>query len=632
MLSSCIALSMGFLVTPLIAGIFDDALLPRLVPDTDIRGALRPVTPNSTLSGAFTYTAYHAEWLNGSFPAFTTPEYAVLPVGLDYTGETFGGETWTAQTTLYEAELTCERAGSIVITSSNDTGISANITSRDGAYHVNLCDQREKNFALLQYIADVNAAHAAQVRALASAQASAQVFRGNRASQVIQTGQNFAAFQGAAPLTRSLSTRSDEPNLQCHGFTTFITPWTAIAQRVLYAPTAVNGSDVYLYGWASGASPSWPSTDSAPHPTNITALFCTTRYYSQAVTAIFGMPDGNVIGVNRTGVREPFIDLLNFDEIINGETGALATPPEAKNSDGAIFGLGYRPAQAPNADSQLQRWLGVRPANVSSLFVVIEENEIDTSSHSSVYIDNVNGLPGLALSDLSPDNFGELLDPMKLAEVYQSALRTMFALAVTGEMVYVDSRNSSNFVPVMRSIWVKGFRVNTLWARGSQGGLLVVVMMAILLTVMTGRRPCNLDGEPNSLAEALRLLAASPEVSAEMENAEFHDPKDLVEVFKEGGGYYVLDLVPGQGPRVLRTTAVRKHSRLQAPGKGKQEPWMEQLWQLRVISGMAFMTFFGVVGVLLAVAFAYSRSTDGKYISDLISMLVPAFTDMSLGQ
>lgn len=626
MLSSCIALSMGFLVTPLIAGIFDDDLLPRVVPDTDIRGALRPVTPNSTLSGAFTYTAYHAEWLDGSFPAFTTPEFAVLPVGLDYTGETFGGETWIAQTTLYEAELTCERAGSIVITSSHDTGISANITSRDGTYHVNLCDQREKNFALLQYIAEVNAAHASQVRALAAAQAN----RGSRASQIVQ-------FQSARPFSASVASRSDEPNLQCHGFTTFITPWTAIAQRVLYAPTAVNGSEVYLYGWASGANPSWPSTDSAPHPTNITALFCTTRYYSQAVTAMFGMPDGNIIRVNRTGVREPFVDLLNFDEIINGEAGALATPPEAKNSDGAIFGLGYRPAQAPNADSQLQRWLGVRPANVSSLFVVIEENEIDTSSHSSVYIDNVNGLPGLALSDLSPDNLGELLDPMKLAEVYERALQTMFALAVTGEMVHVDNRNSSNSVPVMRSIWVKGFRVNTLWARGSQGGLLVVVMMAILLTVLTGRRPCNLDGEPNSLAEALRLLAASPEVSAEMENAEFHDPKDLVEVFKEGGGYYILDLVPGQGPRVLRTTAVRKHSRLQAPGKGKQEPWMEQLWQLRAISGTAFMTFFGVVGVLLAVAFAYSRSTDGKYISDLILMFVPAsagraFTDMSFGQ
>lgn len=615
MLSSCIALTMSFLVTPLIAGIFDDALLPRLVPGTDIRGALRPFDPNSTLSGAFTYAAYHVEWLNGSFPAFTTPAYALLPVGLDYTGETFGGERWTAQTTLFEAELTCERAGTIAITSSNDTGIRANITSQDGAYHVTLCDQREKNFALLQYIAQVNAAHAAQIRASRGSQA-AQVFR---ATTNFQGTQNL---QSTRPLAGSLSVRSDEPKLQCHGFTTFITPWTAIAQRVLVGSSAKNGSDIYLYGWASGASPSWPSTDSAPHPTNITALFCTTSYYSQAVTATFAMPDGKVIDVNRTGVREPFVNLLNFDEIINGETGALAIPTEAKNSDGAIFGLGYRPAQAPNADSQLQRRLGVRPANVSGLFVVIEENDIDTSSHSSVYIDNVNGLPGLALSDLSPDNLEELLDPTKLAAVYEKALRTMFSIAVTEEMVHVDNRNGSNAVPVTRSMRVRGFKVNTLWARGSQGGLLVVVMMAILLTVMTGRRPCNLDGEPNSLAEALRLLASSPEVIADMENAEFHDPKNLVGVFKDGGGRYMLDLVPEQGPRVRRTTAVRKHSRLPAPEKGKQEPWMEQLWQLRVISGMAFLTFFGAVGILLAVAFAYSLSTNGKYISYLILIFV----------
>lgn len=338
--------------------------------------------------------------------------------------------------------------------------------------------------------------------------------------------------------------------MKCHGFTTFITPWTAIAQRVLFGPGAEDGSDVYLYGWASGSSPSCPSTDSAPQPTNITALFCATRYYSQPVTASFRLP-GYVISLNQTGVREPFDNVLNFDAIINGETGALATPIDAKNSDGAIIGLGYRPAQAPNADSQLQRRFGVRPANMTALFRVIDENEIDTASHSSVYIDNVNGLPGLALSHVSADNLEELLDPTKLAEVYESALQTMFALAVTG------------------------FRVNTLWARGSQAGLIAVAMMTTMLTVTIRRKPCNLDGELNSLVEALRLLAASLELTAEMGNAEFHHPKDLIEVFNDGEGRYTLDLVPGRGPRVIRASAVLDHSRLPAPAHREQEPWAD---------------------------------------------------------
>lgn len=141
---------MSFIVTPLIAGIFDDTQLPRLILDMAFRASLLPVTPESTLSGAFTYVAYHAEWLNGTFPPFTTPEYALLPIEIELNAQTFGVELWTADTILFEAELSCESTGAISITSSNDTGISANITSQDGAYQVKLCDQRRKNVESLQ--------------------------------------------------------------------------------------------------------------------------------------------------------------------------------------------------------------------------------------------------------------------------------------------------------------------------------------------------------------------------------------------------------------------------------------------------------------------------------------------------
>lgn len=57
LLSSCIALTMGFLVTPLISAIFDNALLSYEIPATALRGVLRPVTANSTLSCQFTYEA-----------------------------------------------------------------------------------------------------------------------------------------------------------------------------------------------------------------------------------------------------------------------------------------------------------------------------------------------------------------------------------------------------------------------------------------------------------------------------------------------------------------------------------------------------------------------------------------------
>lgn len=588
---------MGFLVTPLISGIFDDAMLPRLVADTGTRGTLGLFNENSTLSGAFTYVAYHTNWLEGSFPKFTTPEYAVLPV--QNLTRIMGRETWTAETTLFEAELVCENAGSIDIQSTASDGITVTIVSKGGSYNVTLCDQKRKNLALLQHIADVNAAHAGNSR---------------------PSGTNLAAVSGNRVFNPSgglsgrpgTDLRRNTGDIEtCDGFTTFITPWTAIAQRVLTATGRGNASEVYLYGWASGVNhPPWPSTDSAPRPTNITALFCTTHYYSQDVRTSFSMPDGILQSVNRVGSRTPFANLRNFDQIINGEMSALPTPIDANNAAGDLFGLGYQPAQVPNTDSQLQRRLGVRPRNMTKLFVTVDEGRIDASSHSSVYIDNVNGLPGIALSDRTLENLGELLDPKKLAAAYQRALQTMFALAVTVEMVQLNG-TSTAALTVIRRLKTKGFVVNNTWARGSQAGLAVVVIAATVLAVLIGRRSCMLDGEPNSLGEALRLLAASPDVSAEMENAEFHDPEDLLAVFEEGGGHYTLELLPEQGPR-LTASNVQKHARLPGSDNGKRGPWMEKLWVLRGISGLGFLTFFGVVGLLLSIAFAYSRSQGGE--------------------
>lgn len=674
-LSSCISLILTFLVTPMISGIFDDGTFLRRIDDsTAIRAALRPVAGNSTLSGAFTFVAYRADWLNGSLPRFTNAEYAVLPVGIENNTRWDANETWTAATTLYEAELVCEPAGAIDIFPVGNR-IKVNITSQDGNYNVRLCDQQEKNNKLLQYInnrasdlaasryadyvsrtsviARVSRSSAAQSSRLFASHAAAQSLesasRSSQSAAAARSSRSAAASPGSQAAKPSQPTQTPpaggggggsnpapsrpgalqkrrpgilpEKSVQdtngttlegrCDGFTTFITPWTAIALRV---PSSQNGSSVYLYGWARGASPSWPGVDATPEPANITAMFCVPRYFAQDVTATFSMPEGQLQRVNRPGKREPFLDLLNFDQIINGDTGALGVPRDAKNRDGAVFGLGYRPWQAPNSDSQLQRRLGARPANVSAMFTVFRNTDIEMSSHSSVYIDNVNGLPGLALSSVSQDTLVELLDPKKLEQAYDRALRTMFALAVTNEMVSLDG-NGGKTVEVTRRILVRGFGVNMLWAHGAQGGLMAVALMATLLTVMMGRRPCNLDGEPNSLAEALRLLAASPEVSAKMANAEFHHPNDLAKVLADGGSRYQLDLVPGQGPRLLRTSAaVQKRSRLRAPRKRNQRPWAGQLWQLREYTGMGFLLFFGGVGLLLAVSFGYSQSPNGKHI------------------
>lgn len=73
-----ILLVMSFIITPLLAGIFDDALLKDLVPGVGFRAAIYPDGGNSTtFSSGFMYVAYDYAWLNGTLPPFTTSTYAL---------------------------------------------------------------------------------------------------------------------------------------------------------------------------------------------------------------------------------------------------------------------------------------------------------------------------------------------------------------------------------------------------------------------------------------------------------------------------------------------------------------------------------------------------------------------------
>lgn len=555
MLSSCVTVLISFLITPLITGMFDDRILERLVPGNATRRMFLPRSGgNRTLSADFTYVAYDHTWVGGALPQFTTPEYAVLPVVND-TRVDAGGESWTAASTLFEAELTCEIAANIDASYAQDTGVRMNITSKTGGYTVHLCDQSIQRTT--------------RIKALLSL-----------------------------------------PTYHCDAYTTFITPWTSIATRLNSYDNETHGwknaSAVYMYAWASGPDPSWESTPGVfPLPTNITALFCMTSYYSQMVTANFTMPDGRVDHVDRIGDRTPFVDIANLEEVIDGQWDAVSIQTE-----NSTLGLGHLPSQVPNVDSQLRRRLGPRPANLTKYFGPDREDVIDASSHSVVYMGNVYALSGFALSDRTPENLAELLDPNILAAAHKNALQTLFAIAIIMELVDLDG-DSTVVVPVMRRVWSRGFQVNSLWARGSQGGLIAVILMVAVLALMIGRRPCNLDGEPNSLAEALRLLAASPEMSSEMENAEFHAPEELLKVFNEGDRRYKLDLVPDKGPRV-QTVGVREHARLPAATEENQKPWMEKVWPLRWRFGAGFLLCFGMVTVLLTLSFSYSYMLHGE--------------------
>lgn len=180
------------------------------------------------------------------------------------------------------------------------------------------------------------------------------------------------------------------------------------------------------------------------------------------------------------------------------------------------------------------------------------------------------------------------------------------------EMVDTKSRKD---VQVVSHVAGRGFVVDNLWARGTQGGLAAVVFMVLVLCFLIGSRKCNLDGEPNSLAEALRLLAASPDVSANLENSEYCSPQQILQRFDSGGRRYILELVEGKGSKIRVDPALSHSSSPAITEKMERIPWKEELWALRNVFGIGCLVGFGFVLAILWVAFVFSRAEQGESVA-----------------
>lgn len=179
-----------------------------------------------------------------------------------------------------------------------------------------------------------------------------------------------------------------------------------------------------------------------------------------------------------------------------------------------------------------------------------------------------------------------MIDPDTLAASYKIALQFVFALLMADDMVSKNT-NDIDQGAVVQHLLAKSFVVDRLWARGAQGGLAVITVIVAVLTILIAKRDLKLDGEPNSLAEALRMLAVSPQITLDMQNTEFYSPKKIGEEFGTVGGTYKLELV-NNGPR-LWVDGVRNEAILpEVVGARRNKPWMRKLWALRPWTGPHF--------------------------------------------
>lgn len=547
------------MITPLISGMFDLQRVKRDYPGNAQRATIGKVSEDGLLpSSRFSYVTYNYLFENAPLPAFTTPDYTLLPVR-NVTRIGNANETWEVESTLFEAELICETVNVFDISNPVD-GIQ---------FLVNW----ELNWTICETPMDGQAAP--------------------DCSEYLPLNVTWASFNARQPSTKNNTDRD------------------------------------YLFAWLAVNNPSSDTQQTSDtqqnatqHAINITAIHCMAQYYSQPVTAHVKMPSGEIETVDRTGTRDVF-DIIPFSNLIDGMGGAVSYNINNTDGDGGPAAFGTFSLQLANIDSQLQRKLGQSPIDPDEAQMPVNfRYKSDERSHSIVYITYVKSLSALILASRTKDNIGEFLDPAILTASYQQALKLWFAFAIAIEMVDQEVVES---VPVVRQVDARGFVVDDLSARGTQCCLAIVVLLVGAITWLIGSRVCNLDGEPNSLAEALRLLSTSPELIDHMQNAEYYSPQELSERFAVGSAHYFL--TPGeQGPQLRRIDVLLQDGGLLEEVTNEKpkplQPWKQKLWALRTGWGVGFICGTGLILVILTAVFIISRIQEGKtlqYVSFMIS-------------
>ncbi|KAH0607813.1 uncharacterized protein H6S33_002847 [Morchella sextelata] len=391
----------------------------------------------------------------------------------------------------------------------------------------------------------------------------------------------------------------------CNEYTEFITPWTSIAYQLRLGR--------YMFAWARGGGlPKGLSTSNSTRytlPQEINAVFCNTKYWRQDVIANITMPSGNIDieSVERKGERKEIPMFGSFERSLNGTVDAPSSARFREPVKADLVGFGYKPVQPPDVDNQLKQRFGSRPEGWDTFYVR------SNGSSSSVYMKNKYSLSGFSLySEKNNKTLDKMLDKETLIETYEGALKMLFSVAVSTELVL---QNDTVSIPVTRKVATRGFGVNKAWAQGTLAGLALTMVLVAIMVVVLRRRPCNLDGEPNSIAAALRLLYHSPELCRKMENSEFHSPRKVQEVLDGGDERYKLELVPGEGPRirVFGGGDGRSSKKSLPPPEETYFPpaYNQKPWALRMVPGVSFLTCFILVTLILIATFSYARTHDG---------------------
>ncbi|KAF8466855.1 hypothetical protein BDZ91DRAFT_793795 [Kalaharituber pfeilii] len=509
-------------------------------------------------------TAAQLGWSKRFTPDFSYPLFKHIVEGIDapkFTTDEYAlqpikvteqlthNETITAKTVLYKAELSCKPAEVLDTWWTNDYGFGVLFFSREGNVNIKYCDEDK-------------------IKRPADSEIREGTFRNG---------------------TRYI----------CDDFISVATAEWASASFVWQVNSSqkVDGSSFHV--WAGPIETRLASNGTERLPKNITGIFCTPSYHTQEVEATFS-ESGNVTDVKSIGPRRPFEDAQGFEHIVNGSYFKVPTQTKGYlDSQGKAVGFGMPPVKIMNPQERAFRKLCPKVPNV------------DTHKNTCVSFRSYT-LPSYAFLQLTSEDLKRLLDPVFAAKAYDRMFRAMFAFAMSDNLATYEDPSKVEAVELKRAILTRGYRTNETWVRIAQAMLILVAALVFLLLKINYSRPCELDGEPNSLSEMLHLLAASEPLCQHLENVDNDIGRQLVNKTSSNQRRFHLRLVRDRGPMIEITVAENIPKSEMALGTpkplstGHSEPWsLQKRFAIPVI------VMFIIVALLLIAAFGAARTHNG---------------------
>jgi hypothetical protein len=491
------------------------------------------------------------------------------------------GETWTLNTTIYEADLECTPA----------------VAHRAGGpgSNVVLSNDRDCQFGFLSRAEVLNSSTGAvMLSSFSDAPYTAMLmsYTDYRMSSMLG---NFASSL-SSPFTLSSALANCSNN---HEFLAIWNRYDGFSDDViacLDAPTSdKDGNPI----------PNLPDCFTGIHggttPTNYSAVFCQPRYYEQAVEATVDAATGRVNSVQILAERKAFDSGINstfFEHLATYGKHAAATAALNVSRDYGPFD--DDPFGAPDVREIMRQRSQFQYEPEFNQTRFANSGLLGGDRNLNVKLTYPKSMMALAILD--EEDLDGLLDAEKLSDRLREVYKMYFSFAVSSEL----TQPSTTKLTAQRKFTTEAYIADSLWARILQASFCLMAVFDTLLTYLLYNRKLNLNSDPGSLASLLQSITTSPALLSDFRGSEFVSFKETAEKLSSNENRYQLLAVGGGGHRIDKVAhtstgnkplphvpTIYENTAVAAAGPKSARPWELSTW-----TGAGVITLFlGLIGL-----------------------------------